>query len=526
MSTTKSIALGLFSFATATLQAAAPVTFTETIAPIILQNCASCHRPGEAAPFSLLTYEDVRKKGALITAVTKSGYMPPWHAEHGYGEFADERRLTPEQIALIDAWVKQGMPQGDPAKMPPAPKFADGWHLGKPDLIVEMPVSFELPASGSDIYRNFVIPTNLTEDKWVRAVEFRPSARKAVHHVLFAYDGSGNARRLEGHDGHPGFGGMSAVGVAGTTGRSGSLGGWAVGATAAFLPEGLAFPLPKGSDLLLQMHFHLTGKPETERSTIGIYFADKAPERPLQSVQLPALFGLGVGLDIPPGATKYTVQDSLVLPVDVTAYLANAHAHYLAQEFKATATLPNGTVQPLLWIKDWDFNWQGQYRFKDSVVLPAGTRVDMEATFDNSANNPRNPNDPPKFVRWGEQTTDEMAIVFLQCVTSNPGDRVTLFTALFQQMASLGGPRQGIGRRGGGGAAGTGAQILQSNPDAVFRFIAGAKDTVTRQEFLGLLPQSEQIADLLFMRLDTNADGVLTIDEFRNLAELLRPRRQ
>ena len=426
MTTSQSLALGLFGIATATLQAATPVTFTENIAPIILQNCASCHRPGEAAPFSLLTYEDVRKKGALITAVTKSGYMPPWHAAHGYGEFSDERRLTSDQIAMIGAWVKEGMPQGDPAKMPPAPKFAEGWHLGKPDLILEMPAGFELPSSGPDIYRNFVIPTNLTEDKWVRAVEFRPSARKVVHHVLFAYDASGTARRMDGHDGHPGFAGMSAIGVAGTTGRSGPLGGWAVGATPVFLPDGLAFPLPKGSDLLLQMHFHLTGKPEVEKSTVGIYFADRAPERPMQNIQLPALFAIGAGLDIPAGQAKYTIEDSFVLPVDVTAYLANAHAHYLAQEMKATATLPDGSIQPLLWIKDWDFNWQDRYTYKAPVHLPKGTRIDVKITYNNSADNPRNPKNPPQEVWWGEQSNDEMGSVSFAVTTDNKVDQLEL----------------------------------------------------------------------------------------------------
>lgn len=433
MSITKAFLTGLCGLAAASLQAATttgPLTFTENIAPIILQNCASCHRPGEAAPFSLLTYEDVRKRGSLIAAVTKSGYMPPWHAEPGYGEFADERRLTPEQIASIDAWVKQGMPQGDTAKMPPAPKFSDGWHLGKPDLILEMPASFDLPASGPDIYRNFVIPTNLTEDKWVRAVEFRPSARKAVHHVLFAYDASGTARRMDARDGHPGFAGMSAVGLAGTTGRAGSLGGWAVGATAAFLPEGLAFPLPKGSDLLLQMHFHLTGKAESERSTVGIYFADKAPERPMQNVQLPALFGVGAGLHIPAGTSKYTLQDSMVLPVDVTAYLANAHAHYLAQEMKATATLPDGTVQPLLWIKDWDFNWQDRYTYKAPLHLPKGTRIDVKIVYNNSADNPRNPRNPPREVWWGEQSFDEMGSISFAVTTNNRDDQLMLAQAL------------------------------------------------------------------------------------------------
>ncbi len=430
MTTSQNLAFGLFSIATATLQAATPVTFTENIAPIILQNCATCHRPGEAAPFSLLTYEDVRKKGSLITAVTKSGYMPPWHAAHGYGEFSDERRLTTEQIAMIGAWVKEGMPQGDPAKMPPAPVFTDGWHLGKPDLILEMPVGFNLPASGPDIYRNFVVPTNLTEDKWVRAIEFRPSARKVVHHVIFAYDASGSARKMDGRDGHPGFAGMSAIGIAGATGRAGPLGGWAVGATPAFLPEGLAFPLPKGSDVLLQMHFHLTGKQEIEKSTVGIYFADKAPERPMQSVQLPALFALGSGIDIPAGAAKYTVEDSLVLPVDVTAYFASAHAHYLAQEMKATATLPDGTTQPLLWIKDWDFNWQDRYTYKAPVHLPMGTRIDVKITYNNSTDNPRNPSNPPKEVWWGEQSTDEMGSVTFAVTAAKKQDELELAQAL------------------------------------------------------------------------------------------------
>jgi mono/diheme cytochrome c family protein len=421
--------LALFCLSPLAFAAAAEkVTFSEHIAPIVFANCASCHRPGEAAPFSLLSYEDVRKRGALIVSVTKSRYMPPWHAEHGYGEFSDERRLTDQQIATLDQWVKAGMPQGDPAKTPPLPKFPEGWRLGKPDLILEMPEAFDLPASGPDIYRNFVIPSKLTEDKWVRAVEFRPSARKAVHHVLFAWDGSGSARKMEGRDGKPGFGGMSAVGVAGATGQAGGLGGAAVGTTAQFLPDGLAFPLPKGSDILLQMHFHLTGKPEREKSTIGLYFADKAPDRPIQSVQLPALFGVGAGIDIPAGEKNFVVEDSVTLPVDVKAYLANAHAHYLAKEMKATATLPDGKVQPLLWIKDWDFNWQDRYTYKDPVSLPKGTRIDVRITYDNSQDNPRNPSYPPKRAQWGEQSFDEMGSITIAVTTQNKEDELALQT--------------------------------------------------------------------------------------------------
>ncbi|HYT74702.1 MAG TPA: hypothetical protein VEL79_08140 [Vicinamibacterales bacterium] len=394
------------------------VTFSESVAPILYANCVTCHRPGEAAPFSLISYEDAGKRGKLIAKVTGSRYMPPWHAAHGYGEFADERRLTDAQIETIAAWVAQGMPEGDPHRMPALPAFPDGWHLGTPDLVLQMPAGYELPASGPDVYRNFAIPTHLTENKWVRGIEFHPSARRVVHHVLFAYDSSGVAARMDGRDGRPGFGGMGTAGIGGVTGASGPLGGWAVGATPVFLPQGVALALPKGSDLILQMHFHLTGKPETEQSIIGIYFADKAPDRRVWSVQVPALFGFGAGIDIPAGEPHYVIEDSLTLPVDVKALSIAAHAHYLAKEMKATATLPDGSPQPLLWIPDWDFNWQDRYTYKAPVMLPKGTRIDVRLTYDNSTDNPRNPSAPPKEVHWGEQSFDEMGSVIMavQCV--------------------------------------------------------------------------------------------------------------
>jgi hypothetical protein len=407
---------------------AADVTFSETIAPIVYQNCVTCHRPGEAAPFSLISYDDVKKRGALIATVTKSRYMPPWHAEHGYGEFADERRLTDQQITTIGEWVKQGMPQGDPAKMPKLPQFTDGWHLGKPDLILEMPASYEVPASGPDIYRNFAIPINLTEDKWVRAVEFRPGARKAVHHALIAYVRAGAVANMDGKDGKPGFSGMQGLGlgIAPNMAPSGGLGGWAVGTTPVFLPDGQAIPLAKGTDLIINMHFHPTGKVESERATVGIYFADKAPEVTMFGGGLPYLFGIGSGLDIPPGEKNYTIKDSMTLPVDVKLFGAAAHAHYLGKEMKATATLPDGRTQPLLWIKDWDFNWQEQYNYKDPVLLPKGTRIDVSISYDNSADNPRNPTNPPKRVQWGEQSFDEMGGIGLNMVTLRKEDEAAL----------------------------------------------------------------------------------------------------
>jgi hypothetical protein len=416
--------LGLYLAITG-LFAPQQVTFSETVAPIIYQNCVTCHRPGEAAPFSLISYEDVKKRGTLIAAVTSSRYMPPWHAAHGFGEFKEERRLTDDQIATIGDWVAQGMPQGDPAKMPKLPAFTEGWHLGKPDLILEMPVAYDIPASGPDIYRNFVVPTNLTEDRWVRAIEFRPGARKAVHHVLIGYDASGQVRKLDGADGRPGYS-TTMGGNFTNTANSASLGGWAVGNVPEFLPEEFALALPKGSDIVLQMHFHPTGKPETEKSVIGIYFSNKPPERNLTSVELPPLFGFGAGINIPAGKSDYTVEDSLTLPVDVQAFGVFVHAHYVAKQVKATATMPDGSVRPLIWIQDWDFNWQDVYTFKTMVMLPRDTRIDVRVTYDNSASNPANPNSPPKAVMWGEQTSDEMASVNIPMVTVRKEDEKVL----------------------------------------------------------------------------------------------------
>jgi hypothetical protein len=276
-----------------------------------------------------------------------------------------------------------------------------------------MPAGFELPASGPDVFRNFVIPTGLTEDRWVKAIEFRPSARQVVHHAIFASAPGKSLAALDGADGRPGFGGMGTVGVVSNGQETRGLGGWAVGATPVMMPEGVALRLPAGSDFLLQLHFHLTGKPETEKSIIGFHFADKPPDKDLFTIELPALFAFGAGIDIPPGEKQFTLRDSFTLPANVRVYLANAHAHYLGKEMKATATLPDGTTRPLLWIPDWDFNWQDSYVYKEPFILPKGTRLDVTLTYDNSAENPRNPVNPPRRVRWGEQSFDEMGAIGL-----------------------------------------------------------------------------------------------------------------
>lgn len=399
--------------------------FSEHIAPIIFNNCSSCHRPGEGAPFSLMTYGDVRKRGRLIAEVTENRFMPPWHAESADYAFADERRLKDAEIETIQRWVKSGMPEGAAAKLPTAPDFPKGWQLGTPDMVVKMSEGFTVPADGPDIYRNFVIPLNLKEDKWVKAVEFRPGARAIVHHSLFFLDVSGQARQMDADDPRPGFKRMGQ-GVQ----RGGTLGGWAVGGTPRELPEGLAYKLPAKADLILSTHFHPSGKEETEVSTLGIYFADKPPTLGFTALQLPPVFGALAGVDIPAGEKNYTKTDSFVLPVDVRAFAVSAHSHYLGKEMKMTATLPTGETKELLWIRDWDFSWQEQYNYTDYVDLPAGTRIDGKVVWDNSADNIHNPSSPPQRVKWGKESTDEMGSVTLQMVAKNSSDLRKLNTEI------------------------------------------------------------------------------------------------
>ncbi len=382
------------------------VTFNKQIAPIIFNNCSECHRPGEAAPFSLLSYQDVMKKGAIIAAVTTSRQMPPWKAEPASYKYRDERRLKDSDIALIQAWVKQGMPEGLASDRPAPPKFTSGWRLGEPDLIVEMPAAYHIPADGPDIYRNIALPLGLPDDKWITAIEMRPTARTVVHHVLYFADPAGKVHeKTDGSE--PGFPGMQAGGA------SVPLGGWAVGAQPHFYPEGLAMHVPKGSDLVMQYHFHPSGKPEAEKSVIGLYFAKQAPARTMVALQLPPTYSLFSGLDIPAGEKDFVIRDSYTLPVAVDAVGASAHAHYIAKQMTMTATFPTGEVKTLLKIGDWDFSWQDRFYFQDFVALPKGTRLDTEIHWDNSAQNPHNPSSPPIRVTWGEQSKDEMGSVTL-----------------------------------------------------------------------------------------------------------------
>lgn len=449
-----------------------PVTFSEHVAPIVFANCTSCHRPGEAAPFSLMSYRDARPLAKAIASATAAHVMPPWKAGPSDYPFANARQLSADQIATLQKWVADGALEGDPARLPPLPKFTEGWQLGPPDLIVSMSEAFEVPARGADVYRNFVVPLNLDRDTWVRALEFKPSARSVVHHSLFFLDATGGARERDAEDPLPGFpGGMGSGRVAsggrggrgalaGLLGRgsanspdddpvarvAGTLGGWALGGRATELPSGLAFFVAKGSDLVLSTHFHPSGKAEQEKSAVGLYFAPGPPTQAFTTIQLPPIFGVFEGLDIPADEGHYTIKDSFVIPIDVRAFSVGAHAHYLGKQMRLTATLPNGDVKTLLRIDDWDFSWQERYRFADYVSLPKGTRLDAEISYDNSSANKRKPSRPPVRVTWGEESNDEMGSIGLQVVAASPSELPQLRQAFLAHVRQAAVTRPGLGQ--------------------------------------------------------------------------------
>jgi hypothetical protein len=379
------------------------LTFNKEIAPIVFQECASCHRPGEVAPFSLLCYEDVKKRAPQIALVTHSRLMPPWQAD-SHGEFQNERRLTDEQIRKIRQWVDEGAPEGSGDAAPKPPKFAEGWQLGQPDAVFEPEESFSVPADGPDLYRCFVIPTRYGEDRYVSAVEVRPGNRSVVHHVLVFLDTSGAARKLDAADPGPGYTHFGGVGFLPT----GGLGGWAPGNIPALLPKGVGTLLPKDADIVLQVHYHKTGKPEADRTKIGVYFSKGPVDKRVRVAPV-----LHRALQIPAGDSNYVVEAGMPVPADVTVLGVTPHMHLLGREMTVTAALPDGTQKPLVRVPDWNFNWQTTYSFQEPRKLPKGSRIHLVARYDNSENNPRNPNHPPRLVTWGEQTTDEMCIAFV-----------------------------------------------------------------------------------------------------------------
>jgi tetratricopeptide (TPR) repeat protein len=414
--------------------AARTVTFNGDIAPILFDNCASCHRPVDeaapkpaatsgspddpicvaGAPFSVLDYDAVRRYAPAIASAVQRRAMPPWLPEPGHGEFAGERRLRDDQIALIAKWVESGAPEGNPADAPTPPTFSGGWQLGTPDLVLTLPEAYVLQPGNGDVFRNFVIPVPITTTRYVRAVEFRADRPQVLHHADLAIDLGRVSRALDRADPGPGFATMDGDQVY-------NVYGWSPGKVPVMEASDNAWTLNPGTDFVLLLHMIAGAGSETVQPSIGLFFSDTPPTRTPISVKLEAK-----AIDIPAGEPNYVVEDSYVLPVDVEAVSVYPHAHYLGKEMRGTATLPDGSQRDLVWIRQWDFRWQDRYRYRSPLFLPRGTRLSMRFTFDNSAANPNNRFDPPQRVRFGPRSTDEMAQLWLEVVPRRAEDAATL----------------------------------------------------------------------------------------------------
>ena len=394
------------------------VTFNKDVAPVLYARCATCHRPGEIGPFSLLTYRDARQHATQIADVTARRVMPPWKPERGKGTFVGDRSLSDDEIRLLQAWVAQGTTEGDARDLPPAPQWTTGWAFGTPDLVVAMPAPYTLQAGGGDVFRTFVIPIPTTTARYVKAIEFRPGNARAVHHVNIGVDRTGSSRRLDALDAEPGYvGGM----VPDAAYPPGYMLGWTPGQRPRPSPDGMAWRLEAGSDLVVQLHMQPTGKPEPVQVSAGFFFTDEAP------VRTPVGLRLGSEtIDILPGDAGYTIADSYVLPVDVDVLAVQPHAHNLARQMEAVATLPDQTVVPIVSIADWDFRWQDVYRYEHPLRLPRGSTISMRYTYDNSEGNPRNTSRPPRHVVWGQNTSDEMGDLWVQVVPVAESDLALL----------------------------------------------------------------------------------------------------
>jgi len=390
------------------------ITFADHVAPILWNNCARCHRPGAVGPFSLLTYGDAAKRAIFIRDVTASGRMPPWKPHAGAGVFLDAPGLSVLEKATLRRWVETGCEPGDPSRLPAPPRFNDGWQLGEPDVVVTMPEPMDVPAEGPDIYRAFALPFPLDRDATIVGVEFRPGNRRVVHHSRIHLDSTGDARRRDRSEGGPGFHGW--FGGTGLELPYPGIGGWTPGMTARFAPDGVGRVITRGSDIVIQVHYHPVGKPISDRSSVGLFFTKKPVTRTMAGYTL-----CTDRIDIPAGETRHKIIQSTRLKADVHLYTVVPHAHYLCREFRLAATLPDGTILPLLWITDWDLDWQEQYRYAKPVRLPAGTVLTLAAYFDNTEDNPRNPNRPPRRVRYGVTTTDEMCACHLEFLPDDPG---------------------------------------------------------------------------------------------------------
>lgn len=378
-------------------EAGATITYTKQVSRILQNNCQECHRPGQIGPFSLLTYDKARGWADTIREVVNDGRMPPWHADPRYGKFSNDRSLSKQDRETLLAWIDQGCPQGDDKDLPPPKEFTgtDGWVIGKPDAVLSMPSEFKVPAkAGKDgiPYQHFMVSTNFTEDRWIQAAEAKPGNRAVVHHIVVFSIAPGQQRQINVEEG-------------------GELGDFIVATAPGDLPlvlePGVAKKLPKGATLVLQLHYTPNGVEQTDRSSVGLIFA-KEPPKHIARTQLV----MQQRFAIPPGDGNYKVDQTVTFKKDVVVLSIFPHMHLRGKSFEFRAVYPDNRSEVVLSVPRYDFAWQSVYRLEKPLRFPAGTRLDCTAHFDNSAENPNNP-DPTQTVRWGDQTWEEMMVGFV-----------------------------------------------------------------------------------------------------------------
>lgn len=410
------------------------VTYHRDVLPILQNNCQQCHRPGEVGPFSLMTYKQAVSWADLIKEYTQKKLMPPWKPTESV-PFHNERHMPQKDIDTLAAWVDGGMPEGDPKDAPTPRTFTEGWQLGTPDVVLTANEEFTLGPKGNDLFRCFVLPTHLKDDHYIVAVEVRPSNPRVVHHVLLFIDGTGQGRKLEEKtakdrkprednvvrlDDGPGY--TVAMGVGFTP--QGGLGGWVPGQIGRYLPEGTGYYLPKGSDVIMQVHYHRNGRTEKDKTQVGLYFAKKPVERPLQSGVVSGGSGTGpfrLFFSIPAGEEKFKLIGDMYARDDFSLLTITPHMHMVGKQIKLTMTPPGGEKKTLLYINEWDYNWQETYTLKAPLAVKKGTHFQVEAVYDNSEKNPNNPFSPPRRITFGEETFNEMCFVFLAGTSNTSG---------------------------------------------------------------------------------------------------------
>lgn len=368
------------------------VTFNKDVAPIFFNNCVQCHRPGEIAPMSLVSFKEARPWARSIKEKVATGVMPPWHADPHYGEFSNDRRLSKKDIDTIVAWVDQGANEGNARDLPPTPQFLEGWNIGKPDAVFYLPQEYPVPATGVVEYKYFNVPTGFKEDKWIQAAEIRPGVRGVVHHIIVFAQGKNDPQRL--------------------------IVGYAPGEQPALIAKGLAKKIPAGATLTFQVHYTPNGTAANDKSYVGFVFAKEPPQAELLTRPV-----MNAKFAIPPGDPNYKVESTYTFTQDAHIQSLMPHMHFRGKDFMFKVTYPDGTSKLLLSVPKYDFAWQAYYILKEPVAAPKGTRLDCLAHFDNSEKNKYNP-DPTKEVRWGDQTWEEMMIGWMSFTWDKTSNKV------------------------------------------------------------------------------------------------------